>query len=49
MSLKGRPMCLGTGHAGVERKVERRCRKFGGKRERESVCVCVCMMQEERE
>lgn len=39
VSLKGRPMCLGTGYAGVGRKVERRFRKFGGKRERESVCA----------
>ena len=52
MSLKGRPMCLGTGYAGVGWKVKRHCRSLGRggggreterERERESVCVCVCV------
>ena len=52
MSLKGRPMCLGTGYAGVGWKVKRHCRSLGRggggreterERERERVCVCVCV------
>lgn len=58
VSLKGRPMCLRTGYAGVGQKGKRRCRSLGGRRERVCVCasvcvymcvsVCVCVMQEER-
>lgn len=57
VSLKGRPMCLRTGYAGVGQKGKRRCRSLGGRRERVCVCasvcvymcvsVCVCVMQEE--
>ena len=46
VSLKGRPMCLGTGYAGVGRKAKRRCRSLGrggGERDRVCVCVCVCV------
>ena len=48
VSLKGRPVCLGTGYAGVGWKVKRHCRSLGRggggrERERERVCVCVCV------